>query len=179
MLTIENTGLLVVDIQGKLAEIIENSDELLNKTANLIQGIQTLGLPILALEQLPNKLGSTHPLIAKHLSNTPFMTKSTFDACLAPEFHEALKQKNVKNWLVCGIETHICVYQTCKSLLSNNFSVHLVADCTASRHFDNKQLALQQLNHAGAYLTNLEMCLFELLKDANHPQFKAILALVK
>lgn len=38
---------------------------------------------------------------------------------------------------------------------------------------------LQRIQAAGAYLTTAESLIFMLVKDANHPQFKAISGLVK
>ncbi|MGM3000377.1 isochorismatase family protein, partial [Bacillus cereus group sp. BC312] len=59
MLNKENTGLIVVDIQGKLARLVSNSNELVSNCTKLVKGAQFLGLPIVWLEQNPDKLGKT------------------------------------------------------------------------------------------------------------------------
>jgi nicotinamidase-related amidase len=80
---------------------------------------------------------------------------------------------------VCGIETHICVYQTAMSLIKQNYEVQLVEDCVSSRTIQNKQLGINKLASQGAQLTGLEMCLYELVKDCRKPEFKAVLSLIK
>lgn len=179
MLDCNNTGLLVVDIQGKLARLVDNSDALIAHCAKLIQAAQTLALPIVCLEQNPDKLGSTVPELSSLMADTQPITKFTFDGCLEPAVVEAVRQANVQNWLVCGIEAHICVYQTSSHLQQLGYQVQLVQDCVSSRLVDNKRLALQRLAGQGVEITGLEMCLYELVKDCRSTAFKPILQLVK
>lgn len=60
-LTVTTSGLLVVDIQGKLARLVEGSEALITNTQRLVQGARALGLPVVWLEQNPDKLGTTVP----------------------------------------------------------------------------------------------------------------------
>lgn len=179
MLNCHNTGLIIVDIQGKLATLMDGGEQYINHCQALIGGAKELNLPIIWLEQNPEKLGNTHPNIASLLDGINPITKYTFDACREPGFLAAIAKENKPNWLVCGIEAHICVYQTAASLLQNNYQVHLVSDCIASRKLENKQLAVNKLQHLGARITGLEMALFELVKDCRDERFKTILNLIK
>lgn len=179
MLNCHNTGLIVVDIQGKLATLMDGGEQYISYCHALIAGAKELNLPIIWLEQNPEKLGNTHPNIASLLDGIKPITKYTFDACREPAFLTAIAKENKPNWLVCGIEAHICVYQTAASLLQNNYQVHLVNDCIASRKSANKQLAVNKLQHLGARITGLEMALFELVKDCRDERFKTILNLIK
>lgn len=187
MLMKENTGLIVVDIQGKLARLVHESSDLISNCAKLIKGAQTLDLPIIWLEQNPAKLGATveelNTLLSTEASNSinshQAITKYTFDGCEEANFIKAVQTADVDNWLVCGIETHICVYQTAINLKRKGYSVHLVTDCVSSRSLDNKQLAINKLASNGIALTGLEMCLFELVKDCRVMAFKEILTLIK
>jgi nicotinamidase-related amidase len=81
--------------------------------------------------------------------------------------------------LVCGIEAHICVTQTVLDLLSRGVEVHLLVDCITSRKRESKEVALARLTQAGAVQSNLEMALFELMRTADSPQFKAVQSLIK
>lgn len=81
--------------------------------------------------------------------------------------------------LLCGIETHICVYQTALHLLDGGYEVQVVSDAVSSRDPANKALALCRMKAEGARLTGIEMLLYELLGDAKAPQFKSILQIVK
>ena len=179
MLNRYNTGLVIVDIQGKLASLVHGSEAMISQTVKLVQAAKLLDLPIVFLEQLPEKLGSTIPELQAHLGDIPAIEKCTFDGCGSEEFLQAIDAASVDNWLVCGIEAHICVYQTAVSLKQREFGVELVQDCVSSRTLENKELALTKLNQLGISLTSFEMCLYELIKDANDPIFKQVLPLVK
>ncbi|RZQ51662.1 hydrolase [Pseudoalteromonas phenolica] len=179
MLNRYNTGLVIVDIQGKLASLVHGSEAMISQTVKLVQAAKLLDLPMVFLEQLPEKLGSTIPELQAHLGDIPAIEKSTFDGCGSEEFLQAIDAASVDNWLVCGIEAHICVYQTAISLKEREFGVELVQDCVSSRTLENKELALTKLNQLGISLTSFEMCIYELIKDANDPVFKKVLPLVK
>lgn len=179
MLEKENTGLIVVDIQGKLARLVHDSNRLIANCEKLIKGAQTLELPIISLEQNPEKLGSTVDEISSLLNKADAIPKFSFNACEEPKFIAAVNAENVDTWLVCGIEAHICAYQTAMGLLELGYKVQLVSDCVSSRTLFNKQLGITKLMNAGVDITGVEMCLYELVKDCRSTEFKAILALIR
>lgn len=179
MLKKENTGLVVVDVQGKLARLVHDSEALIANCAKLIKGAQALGLPILWLEQNPDKLGATVEELGVLLEAQQPISKFTFDACQEPQFAQAVHAANVNTWLVCGIEAHICVYQTASSLKHLGFEVQLVADCVASRTLANKELGVSRLAKNGVEVTGLEMCLYELVGDCRAVEFRDILGLIR
>ena len=179
MLDANDTGLLVVDIQGKLARIVHDSKTVLANTAKLVRGAQILGLPILWLEQNPEKLGGTVDEISALLPDQRPITKYTFDACREPAFVAAVQNAGVRTWLVCGIETHICVYQTSLHLYDLGYGVELVGDCITSRAAANRELAIARLAAKGVGITGLEMCLYELAVDCRAACFRPILELIR
>ncbi|WP_413699616.1 isochorismatase family protein [Psychromonas sp. KJ10-10] len=179
MLKKEKTGLIIVDIQGKLARLVDESDALIDNCKKLIKGVQALNLPILVLEQNSEKLGATVNELKTLLTDIEPINKFTFNGCDCLDFLEAVKSKNMDAWLICGIETHICVYQTATGLAELGYKVELVSDCVSSRTLSNKQLGINRLKDLGIGITGLEMCLYELVKDCRSPEFKQILALVR
>ncbi|WP_426357385.1 hydrolase [Pseudocolwellia sp. HL-MZ19] len=179
MLNKDNTGLIVVDIQGKLARLVHDSDALISNCEKLIEGAQAIELPVILLEQNPGKLGSTVNELNDLLNHITPITKFTFNACESTDFLNSVKASHVDTWLVCGIEAHICVYQTAKGLVEQGYKVELVSDCISSRTLINKQLAISRLKDCGVKITGLEMCLYELVKDCRIPEFKNILNLVR
>ncbi|TOE56480.1 hydrolase [Vibrio parahaemolyticus] len=180
MLSKGNTGLIVVDVQGKLATLMHESDALIENITKLVKGAKELDLPILWLEQNPERLGPTAEPIREVLESTHLpITKYTFDGCKEAMFKVAVENAKVDTWLVCGIESHICVYQTAVSLRQSGYRVELVTDCVSSRTAANKALALAKLTANGVVLTGLEMCLYEMVEDCRAPEFKEILALIK
>ncbi|EGQ9861306.1 hydrolase [Vibrio parahaemolyticus] len=180
MLSKGNTGLIVVDVQGKLATLMHESDALIENITKLVKGAKALDLPILWLEQNPERLGPTAEPIREVLESTHLpITKYMFDGCKEATFNVAVENAKVDTWLVCGIESHICVYQTAVSLRQSGYRVELVTDCVSSRTAANKALALAKLTANGVVLTGLEMCLYEMVEDCRAPEFKEILALIK
>ncbi|MDV5061269.1 isochorismatase family protein [Vibrio diabolicus] len=180
MLSKGNTGLIVVDVQGKLATLMHESDALIENITKLVKGAKALDLPILWLEQNPERLGPTAEPIREVLESTHLpITKYTFDGRKEATFKVAVENAKVDTWLVCGIESHICVYQTAVSLRQSGYRVELVTDCVSSRTAANKALALAKLTANGVVLTGLEMCLYEMVEDCRAPEFKEILALIK
>lgn len=178
MLTKDNTGLLVIDIQGKLSELIHESGALFAQVKTLIKGANLMGLPIVCLEQLPNKLGRTREEIAELLPQ-PAFEKSTFSGWRTEAIAHKIKDTGCEHWLVVGIEAHVCVYQTVADLLANGFMVEVVTDAVGSRVLANKDLAISKMESLGARLTSVEMALFELQEIAEGDEFRQLIKIVK
>ena len=180
MLTPDNTVLLVIDVQGKLAQLMHRKESLFASLEKIIRGAQVLELPIIWTEQVPEKLGPTLPEIARLLATMSGpISKASFSCCGHPPFMQELEALNRRQVLVTGIETHICIYQTTLDLLERGYEVQVVADAVSSRTAENRELGLERTKDAGARLTSTEMALFELLRVAAGPQFKEINRIVK
>ena len=179
MITTEDTALVLVDVQGKLAQAMHNKTELFENLKKIVKGAQVLELPILWAEQNPDGLGPTIPEIAALLPNQNPVSKLSFSCCGDEQFLKNLAAVNRKNMLVVGIEAHVCVYQTVADLIRQQYDVQVVADAVASRTPENKQIGLEKCKDAGAGITGTETVLFELLKEARGDRFKEIIQLVK
>ena len=179
MLSLDNTVLVIVDVQGKLATLMHKKDALYKNLAAITAGAKELDLPVLWLEQIPHKLGPTITEVSEQLSGQTPISKSAFSGCGETEFIKALKDSGRKQVLVVGIEAHICVYQTAMDLHQDGFEVEVVADAVSSRTKQNKMIALDKLGKAGIGITSTEMALFELMKTADAPQFRTIARLIK
>jgi len=178
MLQRERTALVVIDVQGKLARIVQQSDSVLQNIARMVKGARVLGLPIVVTEQYPEGIGPTVDEIRDVLpaSSLP-LSKMTFSCCGAPEFVSRLAA--CTQVLLTGIESHVCVYQTCRDLLARRFEVHVVADAVSSRSPQTYAVALERMRAEGATITTVEMALFELVGAAEGDCFKKILRIVK
>jgi len=179
MLQKEDCGLIVVDIQGSLARIVQQSDLFIDNTQKLIQCCKLLTIPIIWLEQNPKGLGPTVPEISELLTESVVNEKSHFNALFEQSIKDAIKATDKKRWLVVGIEAHICVYQTVLGLLNEDYKVDVVSDCISSRLQSNIDLALLNMRDRGASITSLEMCVFELMKNAKTDSFRKILPVIK
>jgi nicotinamidase-related amidase len=179
MLEIQHCCLTVVDVQGKLAQLMHGRDALFKNIQILIQAAKILEIPILWCQQCPDALGPTIPEIAQFLASIEPINKAAFSCCGAEQFHAGLKELGRNQVLLCGIETHVCIYQTAVDLLRQHFNVYVIADAVSSRTLENKQIALNRLAAEGVKISSTEMVLFELLKTAEHPKFRQIARLIK
>jgi nicotinamidase-related amidase len=179
MLEQEDCGLIVVDVQGSLARIVQHSDLLIDNTRKLIQCCELLSLPVIWLEQNPKGLGATVPELSELMGESAINEKIHFNALCEEPIKKAIKSTNRKRWLVVGIEAHICVYQTVLGLLNEKYEVEVVSDCISSRLQSNIDLALLNMRERGANITSLEMCVFELLKSAKVDSFREVLSIIK
>lgn len=179
MLDIKNCCLVVVDVQGKLAQLMYDKELLFKNIEILIKAVKILNIPILWCQQSPQSLGQTVPQIAELLCGIEPINKASFSCCDCDRFNAKLNELARRQILLCGIEAHVCIYQTAVDLLHKSFGVEVIADAVSSRTLENKQIAISRMSAEGASITTTEMALFELLKTAEHLQFKQIAKLIK
>jgi nicotinamidase-related amidase len=179
MLAVDKCALVVIDIQGKLAQLMYRKESLFENAQKLIKGFQVLGVPIVVTEQYPKGLGPTIPEIAGLFPDFRPLPKVAFSCCGDEGFQREIRALNRQQILICGIETHVCVYQTTVDLLASRHHVEVVADVVSSRTADDRQTGLQRMLDEGARITSVEMALFELMKVAEGPKFKEVSKIVK
>ena len=179
MLSLENTLLIVIDVQGKLARVVAESESAIQAVRQLVQGAGLLEIPVLLTAQVPEKIGNTIPEIAELLPGLTDLPRVHFSIWQDTAVQEAIRSSGRSQLLLCGFEAHICLYQSSLDLVAEGFEVHLAADAVSSRKPYNKTIALQELSSQGVHLTTVEMALFSLLRSAQHPAFKAISRLIK
>ena len=179
MLALENTCLVIIDIQEKLLPVMAESERVVKNTAILIQIAKALNIPILWCEQVPKALGPTVEPVACHLDGVKPIDKYSFSCCGDETFLAKLDETKAKSAVLCGIEAHVCVFQTAMHLVQREMDVHVVADAISSRTNENKQIAISRMDKEGVTLTSTEICLFELLQDAKHEKFRELSKLIK
>ena len=178
----DDTILLVIDIQERLAPAIAHSEALIEKTGILLQAAAALGLPVLATEQYPKGLGPTieplRSLFSQTASYIGTFEKIQFSA-LTPEVHAAIEATGRKKVVIAGMETHVCVFQTARALQASGFQCFLAADAVGSRTDANRANGIDLIRACGAVVTNVETLVFDWLKQAGTPLFKQISKLIK
>ena len=177
MITPANTALLIVDIQERLLPALYEHQAFLAACRQFITGANLLGVPHIITEQYPKGLGATVPDVALLTPDAPKFSKTQFSAYTA-EVAAALQSRQPENIVLIGCETHICMLQTVLDLRQQGYNVFIPQECATSRTAANKANGLQQIQAAGGIVSNIESLLFMLLKDAQHPQFKAISKLI-
>ncbi len=181
LVSIDNSLLLVIDIQSKLVAAMPENDaeQMLDNSSQLLDASKTLDIPVLLTEQYPKGLGPTeHKLIEKLTQNTAIFNKTGFSCLAADGFTGALEQSGRKQIIIIGQETHVCVLQTALELSNQGYQVHVVEDAVCSRKTEHKLFALQRMQQQGITISCHESVLFEWLENSNHPDFKSISGLI-
>ena len=173
------TAIVLIDVQGKLAETMQNSNELFKNIEILIKGAQLLDIPIIWTEQLPEKLGSTTERISTLLANHKPIVKSEFRCVKNVEFLDLLEQEEYNHFLLCGIETHVCVYQTAKDLIELEHDVELIIDAVSSRTELNMNIGIEKIISLGGKVTSVEMLFFEKQEIALGEKFRELIKIIK
>jgi len=153
---------------------MERSDELLHKLEILNKSWTCFGFPILASVQYPQGLGPMVPSITHEA-----LSKTTFSCWKDPDIQAALKAIPVQEWVLAGIEAHVCVFQTAIDMKQAGYRVIVLYDAVSSRTKRDKRCACGEMVTQGIRVTSTETLLFEILGDSCHPQFKTISALIK
>mmetsp|Transcript_41596 Transcript_41596/g.61006 ORF Transcript_41596/g.61006 Transcript_41596/m.61006 type:complete len:209 (-) Transcript_41596:488-1114(-) len=181
-LSTNTTAMLLCDIQDKFIPHIHNRDTVV-QTAKLLTSVSNeLSIPLVATEQYPRAFGHTVTdcFTDGQVGETPVFEKKLF-SMMTPEVHthlESLDEK-ISSFILFGVEAHVCVQQTALDLLEAGHDVHVVVDGVSSMKLLDRDIALQRMSSAGAYLTTAQSAVFMLLKSADHPNFKAVSKLVK
>lgn len=179
ILNCKTTGLLIIDIQERINAVMKFRERVVKNTVKLINGFKILNVPIFITEQYRKGLGPTDRFILEALGQPDIVEKLNFSCCAEESLMGQLRTKNIKQVVVTGIETHVCVLQTCLDLLAQGFQVHLVTDAISSRRKLDHEAAIDRLEQAGVILTSTESAMFELLEQAGTPEFKQISQLIK
>lgn len=173
--------LYVVDPQEKLMAQIHEADRVTRNIALMIHLARTMNLPVLANTQYQKGIGPIVPQLAGLLKNVPCPDKVCFNGLEDANVRRELRKlpDGVDTLLLCGVETHICIYQTALGALQEGYGVWIVADAVSSRSPVNDRLGQERLREIGAVLAPAEMIIYELLQRAGTETFKAMLPHLK
>ena len=177
----EQCALLVVDIQQRLMPVIDEADRVCRNSALLIKTAKKLHMPILATTQYAARIGAPVPEIAAELGEVEPLDKIEFDCFVNAGFLQSVRAlpDTVNTLVVCGVEAHICVYQTVLGGLANGYHVWVGGDAVSSRVPFNYQTGLQRMREMGAIVASTEMIIYDLLHRADIPAFKELLPFLK
>jgi nicotinamidase-related amidase len=175
-----NSGLLVVDIQERMMRVIPEKDEVVKNSVLLLKAAQILRMPIVATTQYAARIGELLPEITAEMGDIRPLDKLEFgcfdnkDALAKIRSYPA-----VESWIACGVETHICIYQTVLGGLREGYAMWVPADAVNSRAEKNYQTGLERIRQIGGVVGNTEMVIYELLHQAGTAEFKAMLPFIK
>lgn len=179
LLVKENTGLLIIDVQEKLMEVMGQKKRVTENIVKLLNLSRLYNLPVILTEQYPKWLGPTLPEVKESLPSYDPIDKLHFNCCDVDTFNARLESEGLKNIILTGVESHICVFQTCSSLLERGCSVHVPQDAVDSRTEENWRVGLGLMKETGALITSTEAVIYQILKKAGTKEFKEMLKIIK
>ena len=175
----EKTGLIIVDVQGKLIDAMNNGERVVDRLVKLLHLARVFELPVIITEQYSKMLGPTVPAVKELLLEYDPVQKVEFNCCKVDEFSRKLESGEFTDVILTGVETHICVFQTCLTLLEKGYGVHVPHHAVGSRTEDNRRIGLSLMQRAGAVVTSTETIIFQMLGRAGTKEFKELLPVIK
>ncbi|MEQ3554276.1 isochorismatase family protein [Pseudonocardia nematodicida] len=171
-MTADDAVLLLIDLQERLMPAIDDGDRVIARAVRLAEAATLLDVPVIATEQVPDKLGPTvEPLRGYPHLVAPKSRFAADDAALVPPGRTEV--------VLAGAEAHVCVLQTALRLVADGHRVLLAADAAGSRFPEDRTAALERARGAGVEVVTSEMVLFEWLRDAAHPRFREVQKLLR
>lgn len=169
--------MLIVDMQERILMDIPHAQELIDKVALAIDLAKELSMPVIAVVQRPEVLGTLPEKIA--LRAPEIVEKETFSAWRCKDIRQILDQHDKATWLVAGLEAHICVWQTVSDMKEAGLEPIVLTDAVASVTLGDFSCALTAMQAEKIALKSVEMCLFEILGSYTHEKFRACVKKVK
>jgi nicotinamidase-related amidase len=178
-LSLERTALLVIDVQEKLLPTIFDADRVVANCAAALRIAETLGMPAIVTEQYTKGLGHSAPAILEAAGSHAKIFEKTRFSALTPEVDALLSARRCDDVLICGVEAHVCVQQTVLDLLASGRQPFLLTDAISAGRVDQIAPAFRRMERTGATASGVLGAAYEILGDAAHPQFRAVLGIVK
>ncbi|MEW6220371.1 MAG: hydrolase [Thermodesulfobacteriota bacterium] len=180
-LTPARCAFLVVDIQERLMAVIHEQERVAKNAVLLIRAAKALEIPIVPTTQYAKGIGPLVPPVAAELRDLTVTDKTEF-GCFN---NVAVRQRvgglpaGIDTLILTGVESHICVYQTALGARQAGYRVWVIADAVSSRTPESHRLGLERMASLGVVIGSTEMLIYELLRQAGTPQFKALLPFLK
>jgi hypothetical protein len=172
-------GSVVMDMQDSLLQVIKGSEQLQSSVILQLKIFSILNVKHCLTEQVPSKLGKTNAGILNTDSSLQVFPKETFSAFGCEGFVRWVKGNDIKHLFISGIETPICIYQTCLSALRENLKVTVISDCIGARRIADSNVILSQLCSFGCHVIPLETVAYSMLESSNHSEFRSVSKLIR
>ena len=173
------TAVLVVDIQEKLLPVMHNADQVVAQAGRLLDGAAVLELPVIVTEQYRKGLGATVPSLLPRLQHAAGVHEKLMFSAMIDPVAQQLAAMGARQVLVCGIEAHVCILQTCLDLAREGYLPFVVADAIGSRRETDHHTALARMTQAGVIPTTAESALLEMVREGGTDTFRQMLPVIR
>jgi nicotinamidase-related amidase len=174
----ESSVFLLCDIQERFRPLMWRGETIINTSRYMTSVAKALDIPVVITQQYTKVFGDTvKDCFAdpeEDLKKYPIFEKKKFSMCTEEVCQYMNSLKNKESVILVGIEAHVCVQQTCLDLLEQGKDVHLIVDGVSSQQAFDREIALQRMSQAGAFLTTAQSAAFMLMQSAEHSNFKTV-----
>ena len=170
----ERSAVLLIDVQQRLLPAMHEPGRVVEQCDWLLRLAARLAVPVLASEQYPRGLGHTEPSLRERLDDEAVLEKACFSCARDPDLVDRVESLDRSQWLLAGIESHVCVLQTALGLRELGKEVFVVAEAVSSRRPADVELAFARMRQAGVQVVGREMVGFEWLGQAGTDEFREI-----
>jgi nicotinamidase-related amidase len=179
LLKANESFVLVIDVQEKLAPAVRGIDQVEKNIVALLIAADRLAVPVVVTEHCAEKIGHTIPTLRNLVTEDAIVHKKRFSAQSEPQIADRFISLRRNKVVVVGTEAHVCVLQTTLDLKKAGFQPHLMVDGTSSRHQLDKDIAIHRMRAHGVELVTMEMVLFEWLEQGDTDRFRDLFPLIR
>jgi nicotinamidase-related amidase len=167
---LSDSALIMIDCQNTYREGImklEGVEDALEEGKKLLERARALGVPVFHIRHdagpgspydIHDHLGAIADIVAPR-EGEPVITKNFPNSFVQTDLDEQLKAKGVKNIILAGFMTHMCVNSTAHGGVNLGYAPTVVASATATRPLqaaNGKVLSAQEV-HDGALASTRDL----------------------
>ena len=166
------TCVIVVNMQLELVPLLVNGTQLLTDCVWMADLCQDIDIPVVVIEQ--KKLGDGSAALKEKAGDAPYFEKDFFDMTCHEQIKQALLATGAEQFVLCGGETHVCLYQSAMGLKALGKSVYVMADVSSARNQIDQDYGLERMRSDGIALITKEMFFFELQRNSELPNYLSL-----
>lgn len=147
--------LFVCDVQEVFRHSIFQMPTVVRGTNALVSAAKALDVPVVVTTQYAARLGDTVAEVTANLADAPHarVFDKTLFSMMTDEVRAHVESElpggRPTSVILCGIEGHVCVLQTCLDLLDQGYDVHVIADAVSSSTSFNRDVSLEVREQEG------------------------------
>jgi nicotinamidase-related amidase len=159
----DDSVLVVVDAQAGFLDKIDTDTALgvVDRVQWLCRVAHALGVPIVVTEEEPDVNGPTDPRIVAALpEGHPRHVKAAFGLAACPPILADVERPGRRQVVVVGLETDVCVAQSCLGLIGRGHQVATVVDACAAPGPAHRQ-GVHRMRDAGVTMIGTKGLFYE------------------
>jgi nicotinamidase-related amidase len=164
-----NTALLIIDIQNDYFEkgtmILAGSEQASENAGLVLDRFRKKGLPVIHIQHiairpaatffLPDTPGAAIHKNVKPLAHEKVIVKHYPNGFKETELLEYLKANGIRNLVICGMMTHLCIDATVRAAKDFGYTCVLIGDACATRDLEVNGLTVKASEVQKSFLAAL------------------------